>query len=345
MISLAPAETPARKGLFVSLNVKLLVGFTLVFSMVFSGAYYWFYDFSTRNALQAIQTDLTDTINGALKGINGDDFESLARDGKADGPDGQSTDPRYQAELKWFDEVHGLQPRAIPYSYVRGPDQDGKPTNYFIVDYLQINEPSKAAGFHEQWVVPPGSRSPQGLDELSYAMTPYTDQWGTWVSAYAPILNSKSEKVGALGIDFHAEYVRQVQSRILDNVGVAFGVTYAVLFVLVFGISRLLTRPIAALTRVARRIGEGDYTADLQALRGGRMHDEISSLAQVFDLMVAKVSERERNLVRKVEQLTIQIDEDKRRKDVSAIVESDGFAALREKSRAMRERAAASRRG
>ncbi|MBV9120426.1 MAG: hypothetical protein JOZ39_06935 [Chloroflexi bacterium] len=333
----APAD---RKRLFVSLNVKLLVGFTLIFTVVFAGAYYWFYEFSTENALQAIKTDLTDTITGALAGLNGDHFQELVQQGSANGTNGQSTNAYYQEELQWFNQVHGLQPRAIPYSYIKGPDQNGRPTNYFIVDYLQINEPSKAAAFHEQWVVPEGSHSPEGLQQLSYAMTPYKDQWGTWVSAYAPIKNSAGQTVGALGVDFHAEYVTQVQQQILGQVGVAFGVTYAVLFVLVFLVSRFLTHPIRLLTKAAYLIGDGDYSSNLERLRRGWLHDEIAILSQVFDTMVAKVREREQSLVRKVEQLTVQIDEEKRKQDVKAIVDSDMFQQLQDRARMMRARAA-----
>src|SRR5512137_1347048 len=66
---------------FFSLRWKLLVGFTLLFSIVFALAFYWFYTFATQQALARIRADLLDTLQGASVQISGDLLISVAQDG------------------------------------------------------------------------------------------------------------------------------------------------------------------------------------------------------------------------------------------------------------------------
>jgi len=99
-----------------------------------------------------------------------------------------------------------------------------------------------------------------------------------------------------------------------------------------------VTRPVLALTKVADRIGVGDYDQDFTNLHKERFHDEVDKLASVFELMVSKVYTREKDLRARVQQLEIMIDQGKREREVQQIVESDFFQDLRGKVKDMRER-------
>jgi nitrate/nitrite-specific signal transduction histidine kinase len=114
-----------------------------------------------------------------------------------------------------------------------------------------------------------------------------------------------------------------------------------IVFVMVYVVSNQLTRPVIALTRAAARIGEGDYKQDLAHLTQVNFQDEISTMADVFTIMVGKVYQREQTLIKQVEELRIEIDDTKRKKQVSEIVESEFFQDLQAKSRAMRRRRSA----
>jgi HAMP domain-containing protein len=324
------------RGWFVSLRVQLLVAFTVLFTLVFAGAFYWFYTFATNSALTRIHDDLEDTVTGAVAGIDPEEFRGLVNEGKAR-PDGQSDDPRYQKILAWMDTVHRIEPRAYPYTYIKGEDTPEKRENLFIVDYLQIADPARAAGFRESWKVG-GGESRLGLERLTFKLEPYTDKWGSWVSAYTPIVDARGEVVGALGLDFRADYVYQVQRQILDSIAAAFAITYLVLFVLVFFLSRALTRPIGALTRVAHAIGEGDYSQDLSFLRRGLVRDEIAQLSAVIETMVSKVQTREQSLIMQVQELKIEVDESRRKQQVGEIVDTEFFRDLSSRAREMRNR-------
>lgn len=334
---MAEKEQVQTKGMNVSLRLKLLVGFTLVFSLVFAAAYYWFYHFGTQMALSRIEEDLRDTLRGAIDGVDGDEFEALANEGIPDESGVPSQDPRYIEHQKWLMTVHQIEPRAFnTYTFIKG---EGEREVLWIGDNYRVIRQDVATVFKEPYEVGLDSILLNGFKEETVNMNYYTDDWGTWVSAYGPILNSDLEVVGGLGMDMKADYVRQVQQAILDRIVVSFLITYATLFIMVFLLSRGLTRPITALTSVAERVAEGEYDQDLSTLYSGRMRDEVSTLAQVFDMMIDKIHAREEHLKRQVRELRIEIDQAKKERHVQEIVESDYFKELRATAKEMRKRA------
>ncbi len=335
-----------RTIMALSVRMKMLIGFTLLFSVVFAAAFYWFYTYSVDKSMGRIRDDLVDTIQGAAEGVDGDLLVELAREGEAN-EEGFSDDPRYEELTDWLQMVHNLEPRAWPYTYIPGEDEiiaEPMPETMeirYVTDLWARYDPSKAAGFLESL---DSSRSFKAFyqdlvlrtdDEGNF--TTYSDEWGAWVSAYAPVTNDAGEVVGALGIDFEADYVNEVKQGIQDNMLIAFAITYLSLFVMVFLISSMMTRPIVALTNMAERIGEGDYEQDFSTLTAGRFPDEISTLAEVFAIMVEKVYQREQTLRRQVEELRIEIDVAKREKQVKEVVESEFFQELQAKARERRE--------
>jgi methyl-accepting chemotaxis protein len=321
-----------KRTMFLSIRVKLLVGFTLIFTLVFALAYYWFYTYATQVAKNQIRDDLVNTLNATADGLDGDTLVALAQTGKPNAA-GFSDDPRYVQELDYLDYIHKIEPRAWPYTYVKGT---GPLEVIFVADLWARYDPARAGKFLEPYT----TEGPMydGLTALNYDMTPYTDQWGSWVSAWMPVKDSKGNDVGGIGIDFRADYVFQVQKGIRDSVVGAFAVTYLALFVLVYLVSRAIASPIGTLTEIAERIGEGDYEQDLSHLTATRFPDEIAKLASVFEIMVGKVYQREQSLRREVEELRIMIDESKKKEQVQEIVDSEFFVDLKERAREMRNR-------
>jgi len=329
--------------MFISLRVKLLLAFTLLFSAVFAGAYYWFYTYSTNTATQRVTEDLDTLLKNTAMRINGDNFAKLAADTTVR-DDGYSDNPLYWAHVQELATTQSIDPRARLYTFITTDDPN---KILFVGSGSAIKTPPSGAKFREECVHQPG---PDDCGDVSYnvkAITDgvlvdqpgtYTDKFGEWLSSYYPIRDSSNKIVGALGVDFEGSYIRNVQKGILNSLIVAFALTYAFLFITVFIISGSMTRPVIGLTRVASRIGEGDYNQNLARFTKTRVKDEITTLATVFDIMVSKVAKREEKLKEQVVQLQIQIDHGKRDKDVQEIVESDFFQELQSKAQKMRVR-------
>jgi HAMP domain-containing protein len=327
---------PTRRRLTMSLSWKLLIAFSLVFSVVFALAFAWFYRFSTEAALEQIREDLTNTLHATMEGIDGDEFAALVSQGEPDPDTGvPSQDRRYQAHQQWLDLIHRIEPRANPYTYVKSPEDRDV---LWVGDIFRIIRPEDGTQFLEPYT-PQADFILLGLSQETSRMAIYSDEWGSWVSAYGPIRDSQGQTVGAVGIDFAADYVGQVQQQIRNSVLQAFLLTYGVLFVLIFILSRVLTRPIVKLTSMASCVAKGWYDQDFSGLvstRGPR--DEITSLAETFIVMVDKVREREESLKQQVAELKIEIDEVKRQQQVGEIVDSDFFQDLRSKAQVIRRR-------
>jgi HAMP domain-containing protein len=350
-----PAQ--GRSGRFISLRFKLLLGFTLIFTLVFAVAFFWFYQYSRKVAMDLIATDMVTTAEAAAEKIDGDVLVELFQEAQTN-EEGFSDDPRWIAHLDYLDSIHHIEPRAWLYTYIEGDPallSDAERAEYeallaegeraqpliFIGDLYSRYNVEKAGRFRENYISTGGMYD--GLFETTYDLEPFDDGFGVFVSAWVPVTNSAGENVGGLGVDFEASYVREVQNEILSRVMIAFAVAYGSLFLLVYLVSNALTRPIMSLTRAAEQIGEGNYDQNLAGLTKDKMPDEIDTLAQVFSIMVDKVSQREKTLRKQVEELRIMVDEQKKRAQVEEIVESDFFRDLQDKAREMRRRSEARR--
>ena len=68
-----------KRNPFMSLSLKLLLSFSLIFTLVFAAVFWWFYDFSTKTALNELNNQVEQYIKTTASGINGDEFEQLSR--------------------------------------------------------------------------------------------------------------------------------------------------------------------------------------------------------------------------------------------------------------------------
>ena len=121
----------------------------------------------------------------------------------------------------------------------------------------------------------------------------YTSSSGTWITAFAPVLNRAGEPVAVLDVDFRADvYVARlgsVRGRLyLHSLAAALLAVGAGVLM-----ARRITRPVGQLAAAARRVVEGDLTTPVRV----DAHDEIGLLGNVFHLMVERLHASHRSLV------------------------------------------------
>lgn len=100
---------------------------------------------------------------------------------------------------------------------------------------------------------------------------------------------------------------------------------------------RVIAAPILSITNAANEIESGQFE-DLGLDMVIDRTDELGQLARVFQNMAREVYSREERLKQQVQQLQIEIDQNKRQKQVREIVETDFFQNLQAKARLMRHR-------
>ena len=147
------------------------------------------------------------------------------------------------------------------------------------------------------------------------------------------------------GARFHvasAQLGKQIDNRVnvvttrAQQVGAVAGIV-AVLVAILLALT--IARPLVRLTRVAQQIEREEREAvDLERLARTRGHDELSRLTRVFASMAKEIHERIAGLRKQVQQLQVVIDESKREKDVTEIVDTDFFRDLTGKAAQMRAR-------
>lgn len=333
----APAMPAAEKSAFrpfVSLRFKLLFGFTLLFFVVFAIAFAWFYSFASSVAEERIRTDLNNALVATAAGIDGDEFLALYNEGERNA-DGYSDDPRYWDIARWLNTVHVLDQRSWAYTYVEG---DEPAEVVYVASAGALEDPPWGVGFKDTEITTSGSMQAGLVEPTTFLNRPYEWEGQTWVSGYAPITNSDGDVVGGLGIDYNFDYVIGVRNSVRDRAIPAFIIAYVSLFVLIWLVSNWFTRPIIGLTKVAERIGEGDYSVNASELTDSRFPDELSSLSRVFRSMTNKVEKREEQLKTRVAELEISLDMKKRDAQVAEIVDTDFFQDLQSKAKEMRSR-------
>ncbi|MFQ3636284.1 MAG: ATP-binding protein, partial [Cyanobacteriota bacterium] len=279
---------------FMSLRFKLMLGFALVSGMVFIGLYGWLYSKALNRVREGLKQDMVNTLDGAIAGVDPAEFSQLSQLPAPQDQPVPSSNPLYERHQQWLIHVHNVEPRANPYTLIKGT----KPyETLWIGDSLRVLQPENATSFREPYLATPNkTRLYQGFSEVTLTLTPYTDSWGSWISAYGPIKNAQGQVIGLLGIDFRADEIQSLEREVRRSLAIAFGSTYLLLLGLVVLLARSFTRPIIDLTNATKQISQGEYGRVLTPFQRRYFRDEISQLASSFERMVEQVQQREADL-------------------------------------------------
>jgi signal transduction histidine kinase len=121
----------------------------------------------------------------------------------------------------------------------------------------------------------------------------YTDRWGTWLSSAAPLFDEDGNVAAVIGLDVEADYVFQLQREIRNKVLIAFVATYALLFIIIYVASDVLTQYLGSLSKSSKSIARGNYVQTQPITRRRLFTDELDDLAQSFETMVESIRVRE----------------------------------------------------
>jgi hypothetical protein len=192
---------------------RLVVLTTVIANLVFvaTGLSVIYWQVNTIAQRQVKET-MTETLNGAIAGIDGDDFAKLAQVG----PQPNQAEPLgnllYQEHQDWLQTVHQIAPTALPITYIR--EANGK-----IVTIGDICRVILDPATHPyRMMVPDAEMIParlEGFERISVNLTPFKDQFGkSWVSVYGPIRNEAGMVVGQLGLAYDSTYWTNLEQRI-----------------------------------------------------------------------------------------------------------------------------------
>jgi methyl-accepting chemotaxis protein len=249
-----------------TLRTKLTLSFTGI--AILSSASYCilFYYSSAATILSHMRTQVADMVSIAATQINADEHSKLlvAEDQKSVGY--QNIFTGLMKARKAGDRVAGF--------YTMRQSSDGK--IYFVVD--TSDDPAAIGDLYPS----PGPALEQSFATMKSTVVEndvYTDEWGTWLSGYAPIFRSDGTREAILGMDIEAGIILNEKRNLLVQSILAFLVLSAISSFLGWLFARSLSKRIVAIKNSTARVADEDLPkmqAVVKAVEMGDLNQTIS---------------------------------------------------------------------
>lgn len=116
---------------------------------------------------------------------------------------------------------------------------------------------------------------------------PYEDEWGTFLSGYAPIKDSNGNVVAIMSVDISAEIIAQKQYIFLRNILIQLIITVTLFILMTLFICKRIINPVYLLDRKLKELSTsgGDLTKVIEIHTG----DEIESLGYSINAFIANI--------------------------------------------------------
>ncbi len=108
-----------------------------------------------------------------------------------------------------------------------------------------------------------------------------SDQWGSWISGYAPIRDAAGTSIGLVAVDVPAAHIRGLREDFLIHSLVLLGSTLVAFLAAGALVAFRLRRPVAELQRGMAAVARGELDVEIQV----KSQDEFQALAESFENM------------------------------------------------------------
>ncbi len=194
-------------------------------------------------------------------------------------------DPAYQELVRSFSSTASYQPDVFSIYVLKPTSRDG--VLRFAADWAADDDAATPGDLYNAAQAP---NMLLGLREPTVEPEPYTDEFGTALSAYAPLAAADGSPLGLVGVDVLLPSVDALRRSMLRLTLGLFGVAAAVLGGVAWLAGRRVHVPLARVIAATTTIQRGDF-----AVRTGLdREDEFGILARGVDRMAQGLAERER---------------------------------------------------
>ena len=262
---------PLRKRLVV--KIALLLSTLIFITIITVGLIH--YQNSADLILRSLQHQVLLAANAMSLAIDGDLYAALKGNYSIEGPE-------YQHIRKKLDEFY-YQNRSLGFS------EDG----IYTLTRVSADSAKFTVMLHDAHVGNLYSLRPEMKAVFENGVSAYTgtyrDDFGTWVSGYAPIRTSQGKVVGLVEVDLRESvYTEALNSALLSlALHSLIGGIIAILIAIV--VTRSVTHPIVEISQAARAVANGDLSKTVTV----KTDDEIGTLGVVFNSLVKGFREKE----------------------------------------------------
>ena len=232
------------------------------------------------------QRELSDTVGTQL--LNIARVTALAVDPSLHAQVQRAPDPRSQAYLRIKRELVTIQNEVLlttPIFTLTNLDASARTARVLVVS----DGPGQPGDIYQ---VPPRMVDPLRWtfeDGVARYTDIYTDAKGTWITAFAPILDRMGATAAVVVVNYPVEIYLDRLQELRRTILWASGLGALGALVVGFLFARRLTRPIRALTVGVGRVAAGDLSQSLPV----RSRDEVGQLTRAFNGMLEGLRQRD----------------------------------------------------
>ena len=232
------------------------------------------------------QRELSDTVGTQL--LNIARVTALAVDPSLHAQVQRAPDPRSQAYLRIKRELVTIQNEVLlttPIFTLTNLDASARTARVLVVS----DGPGQPGDIYQ---VPPRMVDPLRWtfeDGVARYTDIYTDAKGTWITAFAPILDRMGATAAVVVVNYPVEIYLDRLQELRRTILWASGLGALGALVVGFLFARQLTRPIRALTVGVGRVAAGDLSQSLPV----RSRDEVGQLTRAFNGMLEGLRQRD----------------------------------------------------
>lgn len=236
-----------------------------------------FYQSGVSAEIQGLQKRLLAMVSSLAASVDGDKIGAIPLDSS-------EVSSFHRAIKQRFQEVADLDP-DVETIYILRPTTE--PTKLrFLVDYVKNGDEGKPGDAYDATDIPimlKGFATPTVEDE------PYTDQFGTTLSGYAPIYNSTGKSVGIVGADVAISRLVLLERQVRNVVLLVFGIAVFLVSLVSLAVARSVRAPLTKIIDAASAVAKGNYNTRIDLDR----KDEFGIMSTHFNNMVHGLKDRE----------------------------------------------------
>ena len=259
------------KKFFTSLQTKLVISFLLLILVITGGTFLITNTQSKKALLDSTRDDMLQTVALVSTQFTAADLQTLS--GFKAGDDGS---PAYLSMIRRLRDMRSLSPNMVNFYIMSIAGNNIS----FVVDDA-VSGPALVGDVYTD----PDPRLFDAVAAPSVSDNFYTDAWGTFISAYAPLKDANGNTAFVVGGDMDASQVITRQNFIGTTIYyiMAGAILFAGFMIAIFSVT--IIKDIKKLDKTADEISKGNTKVSVDVHRS----DEIGDLADSFGRMVASL--------------------------------------------------------
>ena len=266
--------------MFKSFRVKLFIIFLLTTIAVSGSTIYFIYRIAVEAQLEALRKAVLAIASTTALMIEPEEFKKI-----------DPSNPVFSEPFKKYNNLlHKVLENNpdIRYAYTLIETKDPNICNFVAdAEYFDRDVMTEQDKKEVNYDV---SKIPELRDKVAFlkAVTTknyYNDQWGTWLTGYAPVRDKDGKTLAVVGIDMSASKISSFQEYLTLWSILIFILDVIISIILSALISSTISLPILKIAEHTKEISEGNFKSRIDI----KSEDEIKKLADSFNTMVDKL--------------------------------------------------------